>query len=207
MSFTLDNIGALDRLKARFRKLENPDATPLMTAWMDIIRADNREGILAGTDKNGMPMVGVKYRPDPKADLIRIRSKGAVNLRLGQHASRKHDLAFGGMGPHISGWNNNLTSREYRRLSGPPLAPRGVFSRVITNLLTAYSRTDAKRWEAFGYWDQVVGVDGRPFLHHHFEGGLHLPIRDLRGVRPLGVKYARDAARAWMMDQIRHHST
>ena len=123
--FSAHNAAAFGRLQARLNKIQNPDATPLMLAWEEVIRQDNREGILAGTDKDGMPMYPVSYRPKGTIQ------KPTAAQRLGQRANRKRDLLFGGIGPQVSGLNNNLTSREYRSLAGPPLAPRGVFSRQL----------------------------------------------------------------------------
>jgi hypothetical protein len=200
------------RILQRLDQLENMDATPLMVSWMDIMRTDNKEGVLAGLDKDGNPMQPVTYRPDPKAGTkIDIASKEAAHMRLGQRASRKHDLFFGGFGPFASGWNNNLSWLEYRRSTGPPLAPRFQFSRVITNLLTAYKplRPDGtNHWEAWAYWDQVVSPTGFSFLPVHFNGeplGTFGPSikRDLRGLRPVGRKKAEDAFRAWALDLLR----
>lgn len=212
MSLTLENIGAAGKLAERFRKIADADPTvtipghqvPLMVTWENIIRDDNRRGVLAGTDKDGGYMIAVTYRPvQDKGKHINIRAKSAARLRLGQSPSRMRGLIFAGFGPQAAGLNNNLTSAEYRRLTGPPLAPRGQFSRVITNLLTDHARLGLNRWTAFGYWDQVVDKKGRPFLHYHFEGSGRLPQRDLRGVRPEGIEKARAAAVAWMRDMVR----
>jgi len=86
---------------------------------------------------------------------------------------------------------------------GPPLAPRGAFSRVITNLVTGYEVLASGAYSAYGLWNEVVNAKGRKFLHYHFEGTGRLPVRDLRGVRPEGVERARKAAKAWMLDLIR----
>lgn len=208
MSFTIENIGALDRLKARFQMLIAPDATDLMVSWMQLIKDDNRRGVLAGLNKDGNLMAPVTYRPAiPKWDTrINIRAKSSAKFRNNQDPRKMHDLKFAGFGVHPAGLNNNLDSYQYRRLTGPPLAPREQFSRVITNLLTAYMplKPDGRNyWTAWGYWDEVVDEDGNPFLHYHFDGGSNLPVRDLRGVRPEGVMEARNSARAWMIDQVR----
>lgn len=195
--FTAHNAATFGRLYNRLAKIQNPDATALMVAWEQVIRDDNREGILAGTDKDGMPMYPVKYRPKG------TNFGGPTGAqRLGQAKNRKRDLLFGGLGPQMSGLNNNLTRKEYERLGGPPLAPRGQFSRVITNLLTGHSREGSDHWTAFGYWDEVVDVEGRPFLRYHFDGGRNLPPRDLRGVRPRGREIARKAMIAWARDLV-----
>lgn len=200
---TLD-LSGLDRLSVRMRGLVNPDAAPLMLSWMLTIDADNRKGVLAGLDCHGVPMRPVTYRPKPSAARVTAaqRNNPAKGARRG---------AFAGLGSHPSGLHNNLTSAEYRRLSGPPLAPRGAFSRVVTNLKLRFGRLDGTRWEAVGYWDEVVNAKGRPFLHFHFAGAsgggrsrtIVLPQRDLRGVRPEGVAKAQASGRAWMIDQVR----
>jgi hypothetical protein len=191
MPSTVDLAG-LDRLMARFRKIANPDATPLMVSWMETIDSDNRRGVMAGLDKDGNPLVPVTYRPKPP----------------GVKSPRKR-----GRGAYNPGAAGNLSSSEYRKLSGPPLAPRGTNSRVITNLKTRYGRTGplGLLWEAAGYWDDVVDRHGAPFLHHHFNGAtgggrrknVTLPQRDLRGIRPEGREKARKALRAWAIDIIR----
>ena len=145
---------------------------------------------MAGTDKDGVPMVPVTYRPAPYGKLGRV------------HKRRQQ---------YNPGTGGNLTSREYRLLDGPPLAPRGMGSRVVTNLKTAYERVSSHLWRAFAYWDDVVSRKGERFLHYHFDGAVGggrsrnvtLPRRDLRGVRPEGKEKARRSLRAWMIDIIR----
>ena len=186
MSTTLDTSG-LDRLRDGLARIANPDATDLMVQWEIIIDRDNREGILQGLDKDGVAMVPVKYRPKPPGPvkLTKTQRGGArANARKGAFLG----LASAGLG--------NLTSSEYRLLGGPPLAPRGQFSRVITNLKTGHGREGAN-WYAMGYWDEVVSTKGVPFLRFHFDGRGHLPRRDLRGIRPAGVAKATEALRNW----------
>ena len=169
------------------------------------MQQDNTEKVLAGQDKDGLPMAPVTYRPlVDTGQHINIRARESARLRLGQHATRKRDLLFGGYGPAASGLHNNLTSSEYRRLDGPPLAPRSQFSRVITNLRLGQPIKEAEdRWIAFCYWDEVVSTKGFGFLPAHFNGEGHLPVRDLRGVRPEGKQKCRTALRAWAIDMIR----
>jgi hypothetical protein len=189
----LKDLSGIARVQARLAKIADPDATPLMVRWMKIIDDDNRRGVLAGLDKDGKPMVPVTYRPAPYGKLGKVRKRGR-----------------GGYNAGVAG---NLSSREYRLLDGPPLAPRGTNSRVITNLKTRYGRTGPldMLWEAIGYWDDVVSRKGERFLHYHFDGAtgggrsrtVTLPQRDLRGVRPEGRRKAMEALRAWMIDVIR----
>jgi len=203
MSTHLD-LSGLGRIRERLRRVANPDATKLMVSWEKIIDDDNRRGILDGLNKDGVPMPPVTYRPRPTGPLKATRVQ-KNNPKKG--ARRGH---FAGFGPAVSGLHNNLTSAEYRRLGGPPLAPRGAFSRVITNLKFRSGRVSAMVWQAIGYWDQVVSTKGVPFLQAHFDGAragkrrrVKLPRRDLRGVRPGGLEKARRALRAWALDLIR----
>jgi hypothetical protein len=194
----------LDRLRLRLDRLgPDVDARAVMVSFMRIIVQDNRRGVLAGLDKDGRPIDPVTYRPLGKAKGTTPAQRNVANARL-----RKS--SFAGFGMHAAGLHNNLTPAEYRRLGGPPLAPRGASSRVITNLLTGYQRTAAATWEAYGYWNEVVSTAGVPFLMAHFTGAttgrghrVKLPRRDLRGVRPEGVALARTAAVNWALDRIR----
>ena len=202
------DLSGLDRLKSRMRQIQDPDATPLMATWMDIIAEDNRKGVLAGLDKDGNPMRPVTYRPKtPKP--IKIGSKAAADLRNREKARARYGK-FAGLGAHAAGANNNLTRKQYEQLDGPPLAPRRQFSRVVTNLRTAYEKLSSHSWTAYGLWFEVVSVKGVPFLPAHFQGlgvgrgkRFKLPTRNLAGVRPEGRLKARRAAVAWMADQIR----
>jgi hypothetical protein len=201
MSTASLDLTGLDRLQVRFSRIADPDATPLMATWMNVIDDDNRRGVLAGTDKDGQPMAPVTYRPKtPGAPSVPL----TLEQRLGQRPNAKRGK-FSRIGSGAERANNNLTSAEYRLLDGRPLAPRGQFSRVITNLLTDYddSRRSSGRWEAWGYWEGVVSVKGVPFLIYHFDGDGHLPQRDLRGVRPEGRERAKAALRAWAIDMVR----
>jgi hypothetical protein len=210
MSFTPQSLLVPGRIKARLNKIANLDPTPLLVSWTQLIADDNRNGVLAGLDKDGKPLQKVTYRPvEDVAKRINIAAKESSRLRLGQHHARKKDLLFGGMGPAASGLHNNLTSSEYRRLDGPPLAPRYQFSRVITNLRLGQPIKEAEnRWIAFCYWDEVVSTSGYSFLPVHFNGeplGRNGPSikRDLRGVRPEGKQRCRAALREWTIDMIR----
>ena len=184
------------RLAGMLNRLADPDPTPLLEEWEDVIREDNRRGILVTqTDCRGNPMVPVKYRP-----------KGAPQrpTRAQQNRAGRRGV-FAGLGPHAAGLNNNLTTSEYKRLGGPPLAPRGPNSRVITNLVTVHSTAPVGgEWFAAGYWDEVVSMRGVMFLPAHFTGAntgrggrTKLPVRDLRGIRPQGRMEALKALKRW----------
>jgi len=194
------DLSGLGRLKDKFGRLSNIDPTPLLTTWMRIIEEDNRKGVLAGLDKDGKPMAPVAYRPRTSKP-TKIGSKGAAGLRNNANTRARSGI-FGGLGPMASGLHNNLTRKQYERLAGPPLAPRGKFSRVITNLRTAYGRLGVNEWIAWGAWFEVVSTKRVPFLSAHFEGKGQ-KRRDLTGVRPEGLRKARRAAVAWMSDLVR----
>jgi len=189
------DTSGLDRLMARLRKIAEPNATPLMARWMNVIEEDNRKGVLAGLDKDGVAMIPVTYRPKPRAKPLTVSQRGGRAKR----ATR---------GAFIGGVAGNLTSSEYRVLDGPPLAPRRQFSRVITNLVTGFAPGDGilrsgGQVEAFGAWDDVVSRKGVHFLPFHFDGTSRLPRRDLRGVRPAGIQKALSALRAWAISIVR----
>lgn len=199
------DLSAIPRLRRRLGKLAVIDARPLMVSFMKIIADDNRRGVLAGLDKDGRPMVPVTYRPVGKPKRVTPAQRNIANRK-----GRPLRGRFGGLGPMAAGLHNNLTTREYERLGGPPLAPRSAYSRVITNLLTGFQRLSPARWEAYGYWDQVVSTRGVPFLHAHFIGAragrnrkMRLPRRDLRGVRQQGKLDARRAAVNFVRDLMR----
>lgn len=192
---TFVDLSGLERLTERIRTIENLDPRPLLDHFKILIEADNRKGVLAGLDKDGEPMAPVTYRPVGKPSRLTARQKNYAKGRRGK---------FAGFGSKANQPNNNLTTAEYRKLAGPPLAPRGAFSRVITNLNLAmeHERDDVGRWCVVVGWLDVVSVKGRKFLHAHFEGLNGLKQRDLRGVRPDGMAKARKAAIAWMRDQV-----
>ena len=192
------DLTGLERLIARVKRLADPNPRPLMIAWMKIIEEDNRRGVLAGLDKDGNPMAPVTYRPKPAPRKLTANQRNKAN-------PRSRAGIFAGFGASLAGANNNLTSAEYRRLDGPPLAPRRQFSRVITNLRLAFEEPAANsgRWVAYGAWDEVASAKGVKFLPFHFDGTGRLPKRDLRGVRPEGREKARKALIAWASDQIR----
>lgn len=164
------DFSAIGRISDRLQKLKNPPVTQLLETWEKIIVEDNRRGILAGTDKNGNLMTPVTYRPKPES--VSKWGKSRQRKLIGAATAPEH---------------NNLTSAQYRRLSGPSLAPRSAYSRVITNLATGHGYDPISRvYFAEAVWFDVVSRNGIYFLPYHFNGGGRLPVRDLRGVRPWG---------------------
>ncbi len=132
---------------------------------------DNTRGVMAGIDANDQPMLPVTYRTGVAKPIKRTGRKRAIPARGG--------FTAGG-----------LTTAQYKLLTGPPLAPRGLGSRVITNLETGHST--GSPWFAVGAWRDVVDAKGRAFLKYAFE------LRDLRGVRAEGRAEARALLRIYL---------
>jgi len=196
-TLNLDEVlGWCDAVRRKIKSCvpTNQDRADIMEHWERLIEEDNREGVLKGEDRYGIPMHPVTYRP------VRPGVRLTVGQRLGQHP-RKQRGRYAGLGKYANYGilpNNNLRSSEYRLLDGPPLAPRRQFSRVISNLATGngYDPVNPSRWFATGAWGEVVSVKGVHFLPYHFKGEGQLQ-RDLRGVRPEGLKRMRESAYQW----------
>ena len=183
----------LGRLMSSLSALQHPDPRPLLSKWQTIIEDDNRRGVLAGTDKDGKPMDGVTYRPIKSGQSKWSKRKEAKHARGVSEPS--HD---------------NLTGAQYRRLTGPPLAPRGASSRVIKNLQTGQGYdSSAGVFYAEGVWFDVESKKGREFLEAHFDGKdtgrCKLPQRDLRGLRPWGRMQCLKALQDWGADLLRRY--
>lgn len=191
-------LTGIKNIQRRLKKIGDFDPTNLLLTFEQIIEEDNRKGVLSGLDKDGHPLLPVTYRPRGEAINIRSREADSKRLRNGARGNaRKGNLA--GRGPMAAGLHNNLSHAEYLRLAGPPLAPRGAFSRVITNLVTGQVKNYAtKLHKAIGGWKGVVSVKGFAFLSALFKR------RDIRGVRPAGMQKARVAARNFLRELFRH---
>ena len=86
----------------------------------------------------------------------------------------------------------------YKGKTGPPLAPSGLGSRVITLVDTAIGQMPGgKSFYATKVWDAIKSREGVPFMHYHFEGAGHNPVRDLRGIDEQGLQEALAATRIW----------
>jgi hypothetical protein len=48
-------------------------------------------------------------------------------------------------------------------------------------------------WVAIGAWEDVVSIEGTPFLPFHFRGEGNLPVRNLAHVRPSAMRRAKEA--------------
>jgi hypothetical protein len=175
--YTTYHIGPLAGLVSRLGAAIHANPEPLLIQWRKRIEVGNKRGILARTDANGQHLEDAKYRPRGESQKFGLRQQKKF-LR----------------GKTEPG-HNNLTSAQYRRLAGPGTAPRGPFSRVITNLLTGHGY-DSSRGVYFseGWWADVESATGYQFLEDLFEGrGRYGPIakRELRGVRPNDLALCR----------------
>lgn len=158
---------------------------------------DNRKGVLAGKqcDDSGMPPVS--YR----GGMTRRTAGRRVGFGTKSGRYKGPATVLGGLRTAKTPGNGNLATAEYRKLKGPPLAPRGDESRVIANLFTEhYQAGDV--WIAQGKWFGVVSGKGVGFLKFHFRG-IGQKRRDLRGVRAWGRGEARRRARRTLRDYLR----
>lgn len=156
------------RLQSMLHAIENPDFSDLMDQIRIAMDEDHVRGVIAGKDKDGNPLVPVKYRTGRPGKLKR---KSTIRNWRTQGS--------------LTSPNDSLTTSEYRKLTGPPLAPRGLDSRVVRNFETAAGFT-GKEWFVESFLTNVLNRKGEPFMHYHFDGSGRLPVRDLRGIRPEG---------------------
>jgi len=182
-------VASCRRIERRLRSITNvmDHAGDLMEHWRRLMEEGNLRGVLAGTDGDGNPMTPVTYRP-------RIPRQMTVGERLGQRANKRRGR-FAGEGDYSEHGilsNNNLSSSAYRRLTGPPLAPRRQFSRVISNFkTTTFQAEEHGAWAVIGTWEDVMTVTGYHFLPDLFE------TRNLRGVRPDDLAKMRATILPW----------
>lgn len=198
IGISVENVLGVRRLELALATLESPDFSSLMESWGRIGLEDNRSGVMSGTDGDGDPMIQTIYR-NSRASAVPYRQPALWGKRT-ERTSRQFRS--------VSLPNDNLPTSVYRKLTGPPLAPRGLQSRVIRKHRFATGH-DGRTWWTEFFWDNVVNAKGRPFLHYHFEG-IGQVRRDLRGLRPDGWTRARLAFENWLRleleDQIQRRA-
>ena len=178
-------------------------APDLLRELARVIVEDNRRGVLAGLDKDGNPLAEVTYRKGKARP-----AKGRTGRRFGVPVLGHYlgpELQLGNAVLAASPGAGNLTPAEYRKLTGPPLAPRGARSRSIANLIYREAAQHGPgEWVVTAGWVNVVSKTGVPILAAHFEGAkcgkryrVKLKVRDLRGVRPRGMAEAGKRTLDW----------
>lgn len=200
---------------------------PLLNAWNEVLLEDNRRGVMQGQQGDGTAMVATKYRTGftqigaGSGDDLFFDAQGKSFSNF-ESAGMFHFGSLGGIGPGFKpSPSDSLTTKQYKQMSGPPLAPRGAASRVISNyrinILTSSNQVGVE-----GGWDDVFSKKGVPFLPFHFFGAtfkrksksgtfmtshasdatafnLHeLPIRNLIGLRRWGKTQATKELNAWI---------
>lgn len=154
------------RLRRMLDSMTNPDFSAFMQQCEIAIHEGHIRGVMAGTGGDGHKLIETSYRTSEAAPLKKSRT--IRNSRFGPPGITKDD---------------NLTTAEYVKLKGPPLAPRGLGSRVIRNFASE-SGLDADGWYVTAYLVGIISRKGKPFMEYHFTGAERLPRRDLRGIRP-----------------------
>jgi len=223
--------GSFNRVFEMATRLETIEAyvMPLLQAWSNVLVEDNRRGVMMGVDGDGVPMKPTKYRHS-----ITQTSAGGAGDKFFDTTGQAFDFNpttagassfFGATRANLSGLpqigpmtgfkpgpSANLSTSEYKRLTGPPLAPRGPASRVISNYTVEYI-AQPNTVGVEGGWDDVVSKSGVSFLPFHFNGATssraffaasiggdnhHLPRRNLVGLRQWGKTQARKELNAWV---------
>lgn len=192
---------------------------PLLEAWRDVLIEDNRRGVMMGVDGDGQPMKPTKYRlsltqtsAGQAGDMFFNASGMAFDNIEGRNEFHFANLSGAAGTGYKPGAGGNLSNSEYRKMTGPPLAPRGAASRVISNyVVEAMAGTNTVGVE--GGWNDVVSKKNIEFLPFHFSGATsssaffatsiggdnqHLPRRNLVGLRQWGKTQARKELNSWI---------
>lgn len=183
----------------------------LIQAWTKVLIEDNRRGVMMGIDGDGNPMKPTKYR----LSLTQTGAGSAGDTFFNVQGQAIDSFRSGGLFHNAlikPGPSANLTTKQYQQMTGPPLAPRGAASRVISNY-TVEPLAGQNMVGVEGGWDDVVSKKGVPFLPFHFRGATfsralfaasiggdnhHLPQRNLVGLRQWGKTQARKELNAWI---------
>lgn len=178
----------LQQKLARLAQVPEENLKELGEALEKILIEDNRRGVLAGLDKDGNPLAPVTYR----GSSVKPPTARGGTKKFGKHGGTFEQRAKAA-----------TRSTNYKSLTGPPLAPNGAQSRVITHLVVDSTVVGGNSVEATVTWKGVVSAKGVEFLQAHFNGSVvgkqrfKLKVRDLRGVRPWGKQQAKELIRAW----------
>jgi hypothetical protein len=178
---------AIQEIVAYLDHLQNVDqhVPALLEGLSDDMIEGNRINRLSGLDKFDRPLEPCSYRNTPVRPQRGARPAALYGTKTVKHYLGP-EMQLGNILHAASPGNGNLTTAEYEKLTGPPLAPRGSRSRTIANFyaqwFSAPGGTNA--WIVEGAWLNVISKKGVPFLPYHFAGDGRLPQRDLQGVAP-----------------------
>ena len=200
----------------------------LMGSWANVLVEDNRKGVLAGTDKDDRPVAATIYRNSfAQAGYDRPTYVKFVPNPFGGVDWQTNVTGAEGPG-YKPGSTQNLTTKQYKALSGPPLAPRGMASRIISNYQIEAVSGEGGEFGVEGGWDDVVSKNNVSFLPFHFSGnvvastsaplfgvigvgrGKNLARRDMAGLRAWGRARARTDLKRWIdevMEKQREYFT
>lgn len=181
------DMRGLDNLRRKVAAIadltDRRNVRPLLDELGRTIVEDNRAGVLSGLDKDDKPMRPLRYRKG--------RSKPTAYRAPSQFGIGRRTLR-----------NDNLTTAEYRKLTGPRLAPRRAESRVIRNLKlqvpTLHRKPTGAEWIVSAAWIDIKTPEGADLLRYHFDPSNPALFYDLRGVRPRGMRKARELAIRFM---------
>lgn len=202
------NKASFDRVFNALFRLETVKdfVGPLLTAWKNVLLEDNRRGVMMGVDGEGRRMKPTTYRKSLRQTSAGEAGDEFFNAQGEAFSNMEGEKEFyfanmtGNEGIGFKpGPSGNMSRKEYRKATGPPLAPRGPASRVISNytvepLTSATGNTVGVE----GGWDDVVSEKGFEFLPVHFNGGKNIPRRNLVGLRAWGKAQARKELNAWV---------
>lgn len=193
---------------------------PLLDQVGDLILEDNRAGVLAGLDKDMKPAPPLRYRrtsgkvAQPHAQLQRGKmgpNRGPAKYELRSTKSKRfgtvHEPMPLGVNYATILPNNNLTNAQYRKLTGPRLAPRFEGSRSIANLRKVPPFQDATDWIVEAAWADFLDKDGDPILPWHFDSTNPAFRYDLRGVRKPALAKIGDLVAEWWRQLFRANYT
>jgi hypothetical protein len=178
MNSSVIDTSRLDHLIAYLRKLSTIDPRPLLDDWAKIIVEDNRAGVLAGLNKDDQPVSPpLKYRGGFSAHggrrVGRLAGKSGARPTA-VRTKAKDGVYLARRGAAVGAINNNLTTAQYKQLTGPFAAPRGDRSRVVTHfrVQTPQQGGDASTWVVKAGWVDVVDANGQPFYDYLFAAQL-----------------------------------
>ena len=190
----------------------------LMQSWAKVLIEDNRKGVLAGLDKDDKPVASTIYRNSfaqagyDRPTYVKFVPNPFGPVAWKVNVSGTHDPGY------KPGTTANLTTKQYKSLSGPPLAPRGMASRIISNYKIEAVDGTGGEFGVEGGWDDVVSKKGVEFLPFHFSGnvvsstsaplfgvigvgrGKNLARRDMAGLRAWGRSRARTDLKKWIQE-------